>query len=400
MRRLVADWVYPLKDGSPEGIEGGFVDIDESGFVIACGRPEEAPHPEVRAERLRGAIIPSFVNTHCHIELSYMHGLFRKGTGMAGFIDQINALRDTTPLPQRISLVERWMDTMWKRGVGAMADISNCADSFGPKASSPMHTHTFIEVFGAEPSECEDIIRNAEILRDKARSFGLEASVTPHACYTMSPQLLASASVSGLSDGFLSYHCQESPQEDEMISYGTGLMAENRRALGIKMPPVTGGSALGYFIDTVSAVCPEPLDGNLLLVHEVCLDKNGAAQIKKRIRRPFIALCPCSNIFIHNMLPPIPLMRESGIPLTIGTDSLSSNDELDPVSEMRVLLENFQGLGLGELLVWACHNGAGFLRMSDVLGSIEPGKHPGIVHIDNLSPDGSLTAKSKSERLI
>ena len=73
-------------------------------------------------------------------------------------------------------------------------------------------------------------------------------------------------------------------------------------------------------------------------------------------------------------------MRESGIPICVGTDSLSSNDRLDIVAELECLQKAFD-VPLQELLEWACLNGARFLGLQDRLGTLEPGKKPGVVRI-------------------
>ena len=124
MNRIAASYVFPL--GGSEPIRNGYIEYADDGTVVSVGACE---NPGGESEFLDGeAIVPGFVNAHCHVELSYMKGLFKKGTGMAGFIDQINALRDTKPMEEKISDIQFWMDAMWSRGVQAMADISNCAD--------------------------------------------------------------------------------------------------------------------------------------------------------------------------------------------------------------------------------------------------------------------------------
>ncbi len=394
MAILAAKYLYTLD--RPDPIRNGFVEYDEYGTVSRVG---ECQDPDSEEIFLDGAIVPGFVNTHCHLELSYMWKLFRKGTGMAGFIDQINALRDTTPLSGKIEAIKKWMDVMWERGVSAMADISNCDDSFSVKKDSPMYTRTFLEVFGTEPEDCGAVMDAVLRLQKKALSFGLDAAPTPHACYTMSPELLTAVSAEGLKSGFLSYHSEESQEEEDMLKYGRGAMWDNRKAAGMSVPPVTGKSSLLYFLDRIRLAHPEPFDEHVLLVHEVCMDKEGTEAVKSVLRHPFIALCPCSNIFIHNALPPVDLLRESGIKLTVGTDSLSSNDDLDIVRELYCLQSHFEGLSLGELLTWACLNGAEFLGKEASLGSIEVGKKPGLVFVDNLDAEGRLTAGSSSYRL-
>lgn len=395
MARLAAEYIYTLD--RPDPIRNGYVEYDHSGLVTSVGECEDPSQEEIFLE---GAIVPGFVNSHCHVELSYMWKLFRKGTGMAGFIDQINALRDTKSLQEKISDIRHWMDVMWERGVSAMADISNCDDSFAIKKESPMYTRTFLEVFGTEPEDCPEVIKAVLELQRKAESFGLDAAPTPHACYTMSPELLTASSREGLKSGFLSFHSEETQEEEDMLKFGRGPMWDNRKAAGMSVPPVCGKSSLLYFIDRLAEVHPAPFKENILLVHEVCMDQEGIDAVKRVMEHPFIALCPCSNLFIHNALPDVPLMRKNGLKLTVGTDSLSSNDDLDIVRELLCLQEHFEGLELNELLTWACLNGAAFLSKEDTLGSIQVGKKPGLVAIENLDAEGRLTAGSHSHRIV
>ena len=391
MRRIAARYVYTLEGEKP--LRDACVTLSDDGTVVSIGAAEEGD------EILEGALCPGFVNSHCHVELSYMKGLFRKGTGMAGFIDQINALRDTKSPEEKLRDLKEAMDLMWDRGVSAMADISNCADSFEVKSSHPIYTRTFLEVFGTEPEDAERVMASVRELQKKAESFSLDAAPTPHACYTMSPELLSAASAAGLEAGFLSYHSEESPEEEEMIRSGSGPMWENRRAAGMSVPPVTGKSSLLYFLDRLRAVGEPPFDGHVLLVHEVCMDQEGIDAVKEVLNHPFVALCPLSNIFIHNSLPPVALMRQNKLKICVGTDSLSSNDDLDMLKELFCLKCNFPEVPLGELLVWACRNGAEFLGREE-LGTIAPEKRPGIVFIDHLDRSGALTSASRSRRLI
>ena len=375
MKRFTAEYIYTL---AGEPLRHAFVEVEKDGTILRVGR---CPEDEVVDG---GIICPGFVNAHCHVELSYLRGKFRKGTGMAGFIDQINELRDTSSYEEKVAALQAAMDHMWDQGVVAMADISNCADSFAVKASHPMYTRTFLEVFGAVPADFLQVMDDVRALQDQARAYGLDAAPTPHSCYTTSPELLSASSAAGLEDGFLSFHSEESEEEEEMMMYGRGPMWDNRVRNGIPTPPVTGTSSLEYFLQRLRAAgLREPVQGHVLLVHECCLTPEGAAAARKMLAHPFLAVCPLSNLFIHKTLPPIPVMRESGIPICVGTDSLSSNDTLDMMAELRCLQQAFPEISLQELLTWACLNGARFLGKEDVLGSIEPGKKPGLVRMLN-----------------
>ena len=392
VRRVAASYVYTL-DAEP--IKNGYVEYDDvDGTVISVGQCVDGE--EVRD----GAIVPGFVNAHCHVELSHLHGKFRKGTGMAGFIDQINELRDWAGHDVKVELTRRWMDKMWNDGVSAMADISNDDSSFEVKKSHPMYTRTFLEVFGSEPEMCEGVMADVTDLNKKAVDMGIDAAPTPHSCYTMSPQLLSESAAAGLESGFLSYHSQESQEEEDLLMSGSGAMYENRKRSGMSTPPVTGESSLEYFLDRLEVAAPAPYDQNILLVHNVCLKQDDIDALKKVMMHPYFAICPLSNIFIHNALPPVDLMRSNGLAIALGTDSLSSNDDLDMVKELACLHEAFPEVPMTEMLEWACLNGARFLKKDDVLGTITPGKRPGIVLVDNSDAEGFVTSQSRAARII
>lgn len=390
--RLTAEYVYT--SGASGVIKNGYVEFDEAdGTIVSVGEcsADEQITP--------GALTPGFVNGHCHIELSHLHGKFRKGTGMAGFIDQINELRDWAGRDEKVRLTRYWMDKMWADGVSAMADISNDDSSFDVKKSHDMYTRTFLEVFGSEPHMCEGVMEEVTALNATADQAGIDAAPTPHSCYTMSPELLSASAAAGLAKGFLSYHSQESQEEEDLLRTGSGAMYENRRRSGMSTPPVTGESSLKYFIQRLASAVPAPYSQHILLVHNVCLTQDDIDAAKKVMDNVYWTVCPLSNIFIHNALPPIPLMRSNSLDIMLGTDSLSSNDDLDMVKEMFCIHQNFPEVPMSEILEWATLNGARFLKKDDVIGSLEVGKKPGIVRINNIDENGCVTAASSSERI-
>ena len=394
MKRISASYVYTGKDIMP--VVDGYVDYADDGTIISVGELSGTDSP---GDRYEGIIAPGFVNAHCHLELSHLRGAFEKGTGMSGFINQINSLRDSKSREEKIRDASAWLERLWKQGVSAMADISNCDDTFAMKSKSPMYTRTFLEVFGTEPEDCDAVMEGVRKLKAEADSYGIDAAPTPHACYTMSPQLLTAASAEALKSGFLSYHSQESTEEEELVISGTGALAENYKGRHLSTPPVTGRPALMYFLDRLSEIHRPPFDEHILLVHNVCLTQEAAEAATAALKNVYWAVCPLSNLFIHNALPPLDLMRENKLKIAIGTDSLSSNDTLDMVAEMYCISENFPDIPLGEIISWATSSGASFMKKTQ-LGEIAPGKKPGLVLIENIDGNGRLTADSRSKRII
>lgn len=395
MRKISANYLFPV-NGAP--VRNGYVVVDDNGTVVETGALEKEC---ADTEFYNGILVPGFVNAHCHSELSYLKGYFRQATGMSGFIDQINKLRNVAPREERIGKIREAFEQMYSEGVSAMADICNCDESFEIKADSPLQTVSFIELFGTDPKEAGEIVEGGKRLRDKAKEMGLKAAVTPHACYTMSPELLEMASEEGLKDGTISYHSQESFQEEELLVSGTGALAENYRGRGLPTPPVTGDSALLYFIDRLLTFAKAPVEGRILLIHNVATNQKSIERALAALKEPYWVLCPLSNIFIHRQLPPVEMMVENNLKLCIGTDSLSSNTVLSIVEEMKCLQKNFSRITLLQMVEWATLNGARALGMEKRLGSIEKGKQPGIVLIDNIDWNNfALTGESRSRRLV
>jgi len=389
--RISAKWLFPIS-GAP--IENGAIEVSPQGEIISVGEAEAGD------EILDGILVPGFVNAHCHIELSHLVGLFKQGTGMDGFIKQINELRCAVDKEGRIEALTAQMEQLYAQGVSAMADISNGNESFDAKASSPLYTRTYLELFGTEPEDAEQILAGAIELQKEAKALGLDAAPTPHSCYTMSQELNRMAAAEGLKSGFISYHNQESDQENDMIRYGKGELWEDYNSRGTTMLPVMGVSALEYFISNLSKARSLPVeDGRVLLVHNVDTDPMSIEAALKAFTQCYWAICPLSNIFIHRALPNIDMLREHNLNICIGTDSLSSNTLLSMVDEIRCLQEHFPHLQLDEILKWATLNGAAAIGKEDIYGSFEIGKRPGVVLIENT--DGlSFTKSTKSKRLI
>ena len=385
-------------DANAPVLKRGYVLLNSDNEVVEVGElTEECEDTEFYS----GILCPGFVNAHCHVELSHLVGMFEQATGMSGFINQINAMRENVGKEGRIKALEAQMDKMYREGVSAMADISNCSESFECKSKSPMYTRTFLELFGSEPKDAQDVLESGKSLAQVANEYGIDAAITPHSCYTMSPQLLAMAAQEGLRSGFLSYHSQESHEEEELIRTGTGALAENYKGRGLSTPPVTGKPALTYFIDRLLSFSKSPVEGNVLLVHNVAIDQESIDYAKEHLANPYFAICPLSNIFIHRALPPLNLMRENNLKICLGTDSLSSNTILSVVKEIECIHKNFPQIPLVEILEWACSNGAQMLGKQDVLGSFEPGKKPGVVLLENIDWENfKLTEKSTARRLV
>src|SRR5690606_4837682 len=181
---ISATRVYPV---SSAPLTGGVVAVDDQGIIREVLSAEEAVDRDLGAvERYDGLLVPGFVSTHCHLELSHMKGMIPKRTGLVEFVKDI--LRHRAAEEQAIVEAMRVADQeMYESGIVAVADISNLSISAAVKRESPIYYHTFLEALGFRPEAAE-----AEIENLKRRWTDFEegrVSIVPHAPYTVSERL-------------------------------------------------------------------------------------------------------------------------------------------------------------------------------------------------------------------
>ena len=100
MRKISADWIYSI-DQPP--LEKGVLILDAQGKVLSLQSRDQFETAEL--EIFQGIIIPGFINTHCHLELSHMKGVTDTGIGLLPFLKQVVQLRHF-PEEQILSAIE------------------------------------------------------------------------------------------------------------------------------------------------------------------------------------------------------------------------------------------------------------------------------------------------------
>lgn len=391
MRCFSAQYVFTC-DSDP--LKRAIVCTEDDGTVISVedtgGNLTERPNIEFH----NGIIVPGFVNSHCHLELSYMKDEIPRGTGLSGFLTTLTALRNSFRKDPEKSF--RAADAgMEESGVVICGDICNSSLTFRYKKTSRIIYINFLEVFGIDPAKADKRVEEIVSLKKEADMLGLPAWIVPHAPYSISIPLFRRIKEITKENEITSFHFMESPDETEFLRDNSGPLA------GAYSPFTDPVNPFYSVKDHVSAVLDEVTRaGNLILVHNTLIGKDELSALKAR-ENIFYCLCPNSNLFIENRLPPASLLFQNECDVVLGTDSLSSNTKLSMIDEIRTLQENFPGLTLDTIIRWATINGARALRQDEWAGSISPGKKPGLVLISDMDlSEMRLLESSRSARLI
>jgi cytosine/adenosine deaminase-related metal-dependent hydrolase len=290
---------------------------------------------------------------------------------------------------------------MWAAGISVVGDISNSALSVETKLKSRIFYHTFIESFGFHPSRADKAFDYALFVQQQFASQNLKCSVVPHSPYSVSQPLFEKIAQNAVEvNSIVCMHNQESEGEAEFFTNGTGAIATHiSETLGIDTSHwnPTGQSSL------VSVLKYLPAENPLLLVHNTFTTQADIDVLlqQRALENTFFVLCPNSNLYIENQLPPVELFRQNNLNICLGTDSLASNHQLSVLAEMIILQGNFPDIQLEELVNWACFNGAKALQVANRFGSFEPGRKPGVNLISGIDfKNMKLTEKSKVKRLV
>jgi len=107
-----------------------------------------------------------------------------------------------------------------------------------------------------------------------------------------------------------------------------------------------------------------------------------------------IAHCPDSNLKLASGVCPVSELREAGVNVSVGTDSVASNNNLDMLAEIRsaaLLAKGISGnattITAAEALEMGTINGAKFLGLEDSIGSLEIGKQADVISVDLSAPN-------------
>ena len=223
------------------------------------------------------------------------------------------------------------------------------------------------------------------------------ANLVPHAPYSVSRQLLNHINSSVPQGATISIHNQETPPEDELFLSATGGFHDFYKSFDLNLDyfKATDKTAIHYILDHFAQ------DRKTLFVHNTLSSADDIIQAKKVCKQVYWATCPNANLYIENRLPDYRHFLAQNAKVCIGTDSLTSNWQLDIFEEIKTIKKYKSYLLFETLVEWACKNGAEALGFDDQLGTIEKGKTPGLVFVDaELYDEEPDISDAMSTRLI
>lgn len=384
MRLITAPWILPITQ--PPIADGGVV-VDESDAILAIGRRTDLQrlHPEAAEERADGCLLPALVNAHCHLELSALAGAVPGGGGIIAWATKLIGLVHSLEPAVAAAAATTAAAAMVAAGTAAVGDVGNSLTAVSAIGDAGLRGIFFHELVGSRDGreggaladagrELEHFLAGPADNGATAWPQGLAYVPAPHAPYSVGRELFRKIfHVAARAGVPTSVHVAEDRDEIALLRDGGGAWPAVLRRMGVDpktrvpgQPPVAYLASLGAF----DAAHPP------LLVHMVHADADDRR--RARVAGATVVLCARSNLHITGELPDVGALLADGINLAIGTDSLASAADLSSWGEVATLAARFPQIAPAIWLAAATRGGAEAMELGP-LGSLTPGKRPGII---------------------
>lgn len=372
---LISGRYLYLQDQDKTIVKDGAVAILQD-TIVETGIGSELAAKYPGAERLateHGLIMPGLINTHTHAAMACFRGLADDLSLMQWLHEYIFPVEakltgDIVYQATLLSLAE-----MIKSGTTSFCDMYLFAKDVARAAQESGMRAWIGEVLHDFPSpNYGEIAAGYQYVEELFAMFSghplINITVTPHAVYTCSPELLINLkNIADKHDALYSIHLAENEEE----------MKVSRERHGAS--PVMHLENLGL------------LDGRVVADHCVMLTDEEIALLARREVK--VAHCPESNMKLASGIAPVPRMLAAGLSVGLGTDGSASNNNVDMFGEMnsaaklhKVNLLDPTTMPAETVLEMATTQGARVLAAESEIGSLEPGKKADLIVLDMNQP--------------
>jgi cytosine/adenosine deaminase-related metal-dependent hydrolase len=317
-------------------------------------------------------LLPGLINAHCHLDYTDMAGKLFPAKYFSDWIKSIVALKAEWSYTD---FAESWLNganQLLRSGTTTVVDIEAVPELLPEVTrSTPLRVVSCLELISIRSRQTAEQMAGAAVAKIQSLPPG-SAALSPHAPYSISPELLRAIVMAGRTNGWLiTTHVAESADEFEMFRHARGAMFSWLRSQ-------RGANDCGGISPVAWLARNEALSPNFLAVHANYLALGDADLLARS--GASVVHCPRSHAFFRHQGFPVADLMNAGVNICLGTDSMAtmprSRSEpfsLNMFSEMRALSGSFPELSPRQILEMATVNAARALGRKGELGSLAPG---------------------------
>ena len=407
VRIIGADWLIPM---DPPGriIRRGGVRIDPAGVIVAVGPIDEIAQAAPAGESVEffesATITPGLINSHAHLDMTGWRGRLtgRAGLPLHDWVVPIAIERAIRSVAKVAADARSGAAESLAAGVTTVVDVTPAWTGWGEVRAAVSQTAIrqigLAEVLGfgergeqvwakaekllgVSSDECrvasEDgsrlaVPRESEIAHAQCPiPNALAIGLSPHAPYSTSGEIyrrcIAAARAGRLP---LMTHLAETAEEIEFCRTGSGPWRRRLEQFAGPMDDAalqTPGCSPVEYMRRLGLLDHAPTllaHVNYLCAGDLELLASGHAAV---------VYCPRSADYFGHRDHPWQRMRQAGIIVAIGTDSLASAPDLSILAELRFLHERFPEVPAEQLFAMATRDAAGAIGQAGRVGTLIPG---------------------------
>ena len=371
----------------PPQEDGGVV--LEQGRVVAAGA-----YREIRAEFSgrelidlgEQVLLPGLINAHCHLDYTGLRGAIPPQESFTRWIGCINTLKRGLREEDYVQAIGDGFTELKRWGTTTVCNLAAFPDLLPKLPPPPIRTWWFPEMLDLrEPASglVTAALEAVETVQNRPGWLG-EFGLSPHAPYTASPGLYRlCADAAGQRGMPLTTHIAESADEEAMFRDGAGELFALLEKVGRSMGDCGRGSSFS------SAVRNGLIGPGWLLTHANELDEADFEWIARTPGWHFVH-CPRSHHYFGHRPFPWRRLRELGATISLGTDSLASNEDLSLFAELQAAQKSAPWLTSENLLETVTTQPARALGKRGELGVIAPGAHADLIALPFAGPSHEI----------
>lgn len=379
---LVSMEEEPLFDGAI-AVENGEI-IDTGLEEALLKRYPDASHEDYP----RHALLPGLVNAHTHLDLTnhknFPFDPVRSHAVEVSFVDWLLSTidyRKASSVSKLKTSVEEGIESCIESGTTCVGDMGSYEGIFQSLSQAGLRGVIFPEILSYDPFVAKNLFETALAIVEKYMDLDSDlvgVGMGPYAPYLLSRNILKIMSQYCRSSNLpIKIHAAESFSEMEFFYNSTGDIATRlfpNIGWGESIPPAHHKTPLEY-LDEIDFLASKPILIGCVGATPKDLDRVAKNEAK-------IVWCPRSQHYLKLGKAPIKTMLQKNITVALGTEGMSSTNNLSLWDELRFAQEMEKDLSPKTLMTMATQEAAKALGLEEEVGSLKRGKKADFIVVD------------------
>jgi cytosine/adenosine deaminase-related metal-dependent hydrolase len=360
-------------------IENGAV-IIKDGKIAAVGPYQDLASSLAVEEQIdlgEQILLPGLINAHCHLDYTSMRGKIPFEKVFARWLQAIRALKEGHTNEDYLKAISDGLKELRQWGVTSVFNIGSIIEIMSGLPTPDLRTWWFYELMDIRANIClEDFVLRMLAFSEKQVSWLGGFGLSPHAPYTSSHRLYRDVKFCAQKyDIPVTTHLAETPEELEMFRNGSGHLFDFLKSAGRNMRDCGTKSPVAILLGEGF------LPRGSLLAHLNAVDPADWGILQRHAPDFTVVHCPKTHAYFQREKFHFDQLKQCGVTVCLGTDSLASNSSLNLFEEMRVFAQSHNTVPEKELLNMVTVYPAKAIGLARRLGTIEVGAFADLIAI-------------------